>query len=156
MGEQSFVLTSRRGILTQLLTMGGLPLPEGFAPVPSEQTRTSPMFSLSSVSLSSTLPSSRNDGAHQQKHFDLGPFAENDWESMWREMEQVGGNCGHLMSSILMRQQNDTNARFYGNLSTDAAFEMLHTVFPEADKPYAVPDVLDTAALERWFRSETH
>ena len=156
MVEQSFVLTSCRGILTQLLTMGGLPLPEGFAPVPSEHDLSPMFYSSSSVSLSSILPSFRSDGAYQHKYFDLGPFAENDWESMWRDMEQVGDNLGYLTSSILMYQQNDTSDSFYGNFPIDPAFEMLHTVFPEADKPYAVPDVLDTVALERWFRSETH
>ena len=143
--------------------MDGLPLPEGFAPVPPEQTRTSPMFSSSSsASLYSTPPNSHGDNANRiyngnkHKHFDLGPFAENEWESMWRDIEQVGDNLGYLISLILMYQQNDTSDNFYENLPTDPAFEMLHTVFPEADTPYAVPDVLDTVALERWFRSETH
>jgi hypothetical protein len=49
--------------------------------------------------------------------------------------------------------QNDTSARFYGNPSTDPVFEILRTVFPEVNKPYAVPDTDD---LERWFRLETH
>jgi hypothetical protein len=134
-------------------------LPEGFVPIPLEPSPT--VSSSSSTSSYPNSPGSHSDDAYpisnpnEHKHSELRPSAENDWESVWREMEQVGDDLG-LISSILMYQQNDTSANFYGNLPADPAFEMLHTVFPEADKPYAVPDVLNTDALERWFRSETH
>jgi hypothetical protein len=158
--EQSLVLIPRRNILTQLLTVSGLPLPEGFASIPSEHDRTSMFSSSSSHSLYSNLPSSHNDDSYriyngnEHKHSGVGPFAEEDWESVWREIEQVGGNPGHLMSSRLMRQQNDRNTGLHGNMSTDPAFEMLHTVLPEVDNPYTVSDVLGTDDLEQWFRPE--